>query len=238
MTARAARQRIHRALREYANPERKAHTAGYFPTSMEIVGVAVPDIRRAIRPEVKALRHQPASAVTELAEALLDGGLHEGRQAAYELLGARPDVLKCLGVRDVERLGRGNDNWASVDAFAVSVAGPCWRLGGVTDAAVTRWTRSKDRWWRRTALAATVSLNLPSRGGTGDVPRTMAVCEALAEDDDPMVAKALSWALRSVIRHDPETVEAYVERHGETLPRFVAREVRNKLETGKKNPRS
>lgn len=232
----ATSDRMLAGLRARANPARAAHTAGYFPTSMTILGTGVPDIRRAVRSEAAALKRQPASVVLAVAEALIAANVHESRQAAYELLSRRKDVIAALGVRDVERLGRGADNWASVDAFATLVAGPAWRSGRVTDAAVRRWGRSKDRWWRRTALVATVALNLPSRGGGGDVPRTMMVCELLATDSDPMVAKALSWALRSVIRHDAASVADFLERHADELPSLAKREVRNKLETGLKNP--
>lgn len=232
----AACDRILADLHAAADPARAAHTAGYFPTEMSILGTSVPYIRRAVRSEATKLKHEPARTVLALAEALIATHVHESRQAAYELLGRRPDVITTLGVREVERLGRGNDNWASVDAFATLVAGPAWRSGRVTDRAVTRWARSKDRWWRRTALAATVALNLPSRGGSGDVPRTMMVCEMLAADADPLVAKALSWALRTVIRHDATAVVEFLERHGGELPSLVTREVHTKLTTGLKSP--
>ncbi len=232
----AARDRILAGLQASANPARAEHTAGYFPTKMAILGTAVPDIRRAVRPEAATLKHEPAGTVVALVDALIAANIHESRQAAYELLSRRPDVIASLGVRDVERLGRGNDNWASVDAFATLVAGPAWRSGRVTDRAVARWARSRDRWWRRTALVATVALNLPSRGGSGDVPRTMLACELLAADSDPMVAKALSWALRTVIRHDETAVVDFLERHGDELPSLVTREVRTKLATGSKSP--
>ncbi len=232
----AACDRVLAGLQAGANPARAEHNAGYFPTSMAILGTAVPDIRRVLRSEAATLKREPAGTVLAVAEALIAANVHESRQAAYELLGRRKDVLASLGVRDVERLGRGNDNWASVDAFATLVAGPAWRSGRVTDTTVKRWARSKERWWRRTALVATVALNLPAAGGSGDVPRTMMACEMLAADTDPMVAKALSWALRTVIRHDAAAVADFLERHADEVRSPVTREVRAKLATGLKNP--
>ncbi len=46
-----------------------------------------------------------------------DQGTHEGRQVAFELIEKRPDARRLLKTREVLRLGEGNDNWASVDAF-------------------------------------------------------------------------------------------------------------------------
>jgi hypothetical protein len=80
-------------------------------------------------------------------------------------------------------------------------------------------------------------LHVRSHGGTGDVARTLAVCRLLAEDPDDMVVKALSWALRELVVHDPEAVRAFLDEHDDVLAARVKREVRNKLRTGLKNPR-
>ncbi|MGD2070749.1 MAG: DNA alkylation repair protein, partial [Gemmatimonadota bacterium] len=107
--------------------------------------------------------------------------------------------------------------------------------GRLDDGDVLAWAGSPDRWWRRAALVSTVALNKKSRGGSGDPERTFPVCDALAGDRDPMVAKALSWALRELVAHDRAGVEAFLERHDRVLPALVRREVRNKLRTGRKS---
>ncbi len=66
-------------------------------------------------------------------------------------------------------------------------------------------------------------------------PRTLAVCALLVDDREAMVVKALSWALRSAVGHDPAAVEAFVAAHDDRLAARVRREVRNKLTTGRKN---
>ena len=53
-----------------------------------------------------------------------------------------------------------------------------------------------------------------------------------------MVVKALSWALRVLARREPAAVRDYMEARRQDLPALVLREVRNKLETGLKNPRA
>ena len=227
--------RIHRELRARGDPERREAMAGYPPTELELLGVSVPDVRRVMRGVLAELKGSHPSRVTELALALARAGTHEGRQLGYELLARRTDALEALDRRTVEALGEGMDNWGTVDAFSVLVAGPAWRAGRLSDGVVSEWAGSGDRWWRRAALVATVALNKKSRGGTGDRSRTLAVCEALAEDPDPMVAKALSWALREVVAHDRAAVEGFLERHGDALAARVRREVRNKLRTGRKS---
>jgi 3-methyladenine DNA glycosylase AlkD len=128
------------------------------------------------------------------------------------------------------------DSWWSVDSFARTLAGPAWLRRQVSDERIHRWARSEDRWWRRAALVSTVALNMRSQGGPGDVDRTLAVCRLLLEDHDDMVVKAMSWALRQLVVHDPDAVQQFLDEHEEALAARVKREVRNKLTTGRKNP--
>jgi 3-methyladenine DNA glycosylase AlkD len=62
------------------------------------------------------------------------------------------------------------------------------------------------------------------------------ICRELARDSEAMVAKGLSWALRALIAVDRNGVVGFLEKHEAYLPSLVKREVRTKLETGKKNP--
>jgi 3-methyladenine DNA glycosylase AlkD len=59
----------------------------------------------------------------------------------------------------------------------------------------------------------------------------------LVSDHDDMVIKALSWALRALAKSDPASVTAFLEEHNARLAARVLREVRHKLQTGRKNPR-
>jgi 3-methyladenine DNA glycosylase AlkD len=52
-----------------------------------------------------------------------------------------------------------------------------------------------------------------------------------------MVVKAMSWALRELVVHDPAAVRGFLQEHGSTLAPRVKREVGNKLLTGLKNPK-
>jgi len=224
-------------LRAHANPERQRVAVTYFPTAMEVIGVAVPDLRDVARDVARRLRGAPAEDVFSLVEALLDANTFEGRQAAYEVQARHAAAMAALTAERIERLGCGIDNWASVDVFAVTIAGPAWRKGQLDDDTLRRWARSPDRWWRRAAVVCTVALNQRSHGGKGDTARTLAICELVAADRDEMMAKALSWALRALCVVDREAVVAFLEQHGDGLPSRVRREVRNKLATGLKSGR-
>ncbi len=190
-------------------------------------------IRNVRRQFSKQLAKAAPDEVIELALLLLG----KYRFVAYELILHHRGAFRSLGAEELTRFGHGINSWDAVDTFGTLLAGPAWRLGQIPDSLIHQWARSEDRWWRRTALVCTVALNIKARGGTGDVPRTLAVCRVLADDHDDMVEKALSWALRALVQHDAQAVRDFLTEYDTVLGARVKREVRNKLATGLKNPR-
>ena len=59
----------------------------------------------------------------------------------------------------------------------------------------------------------------------------------MRDDRDPMVFKALSWALRELAKRDAQLVSEFLKKERNKLAPQVLREVQNKLATGLKNPR-
>jgi 3-methyladenine DNA glycosylase AlkD len=188
---------------------------------------------RSVRREFsRRLAKSEASEVLAAARALLDSG---PRWVAYELVQHHPGAMARMGARELEEFGDGMASWDAVDCFSCYLAGPAWQARRVPDRLIHSWARSADRWWRRAALVATVALNCPARGGRGDTPRTLRVCKMLVADHDDMVVKAMSWALRELAKRDPRAVRDFLAT--QPVAARVAREVRNKLTTGLKNPR-
>lgn len=159
------------------------------------------------------------------------------RWVAYELVRYHPPAFESVSPEQLVRFGKGINSWWTTDAYAQTLAGPLWLRRKVPDRLFLHWARSPDVWWRRAALISTVALNVRSKGGTGDPVRTLQVCRLLAADHHPMVAKALSWALRVLVPHDPAAVESFLHTNETTIAPLVRREVDHKLRTGLKAPR-
>jgi len=190
---------------------------------------------RAIRREFsRRIADAPPESVVQLALHLLDRNSDLLRFFSYELVNRHRPALERLTTDDLLKLGKGLNSWSSVDCFAMYLSGPLWARGGVPDRTIAAWARSKDRWWRRTALVSTVVLS--RRGNPDDLRRVLQVCTLLAADGDDMVVKALSWALREIAKKHPEEARAFLEEHKHTLAARVVREVNNKLKTGLKTP--
>lgn len=194
-----------------------------------------PSMRQVRRAFSKQLRSWTAERVLQLAEVLIDRpGL---RWIGYELVRAHPGAFRSLDAERLQHLGQGIDSWENVDTFARVLAGPAWLRGQIPDALILDWAHSPDLWWRRAALVSTVALNAKVDQGPGDVPRTLRVCRLLVNDFEDMVVKAMSWALRELVPHDPVALQDFLREHEGVLAVRVKREVRNKLRTGLKTPR-
>ena len=190
---------------------------------------------RAIRMRYsKRFRDNDPAFILEVAWELLNR--YGERWVAYELIASHKGAYSSLDESALEKYGQGINSWGSVDSFSRTLSGPAWRDGMVGDAVYHRWADSRDRWWRRAALVSTVALNVRSQGGNGDTERTLAICQKLAGDQDDMVIKAMSWALRELVPHNPQAVREFIKENEKVLATRVKREVNNKLSTGLKNP--
>ena len=127
------------------------------------------------------------------------------------------------------------DNWATTDCFSVMISGWAWREYQISDADVLNWLETGNLWWRRAAIVSTVALNLKSRGGKSDSKRTLMICEKVINNREPLIVKALSWALRELSKSDKPAVERFMEKYYSHMAKLARREIYTKLETGRKN---
>jgi len=225
---------IEMRLDEKADPERLEWAQKNYATSMIVKGVTVPNIRPIVKELNKKFKKATPEEVIIFAKKLNAKCILEAQQIAVEVLENHKAARQSLTLKDLLELGDGIDNWVSVDYFAGYLAGPAWREGQISDEVIEGWAKSEDRWWRRAAVVCTVALNQKARGGAGDPERTLKICGLVVEDKDDMVAKSLSWALRELAKRDAKPVVEFVNQNAGILPKRVVREVRRKLETGRK----
>lgn len=226
---------IMEALSELGSEERRHKIAYYAPSGQKALGVTNPDIKAVLR-EIRS-GHASAGPAEwiEVCKKLVAADVFECQVLAYEMIGRDKKLLNALEYEDLSALGRNLDNWASVDHYSVGIYGVLWGKGVVQDRHVEDLLKSANFWERRVAVVSTVALNLKSRGGKGDTPRTLAVCERVVDDHHDMIQKALSWALRELSKRDREAVYSFMDRHRNSLANRVVREVNHKLEFGTKN---
>lgn len=228
-------QQVISSLEIFADKERAGRSKIMFPTAMRIIGVHAPNIKKVVAECWENYKNKSPEALLLFAKELVKTNIIECNQIAYLLLWKNKAALRLVCLNDIEELGQNIDNWVTVDTLSVLVSGWAWRENQITNNDILNWLKSDNRWWRRTAVVSTVSLNLRSRGGTGDAARTLLICEKVVNDRDDMIVKALSWALRELSKSDKAAVEEFMWKYDTQLAGRVRREVYTKLETGRKN---
>lgn len=194
-------------LRAAGSPERAAAERRYLRSELEHLGTGVPAVRKAARDALRRHGIADHDDVVALALALWRRPVHERRLAAVEVLVARPAVLAADDLPLAERFLREARTWALVDPLAIGVVGGIVAADDATGAVLDRWASDPDPWLRR---AAVLALLRPLRAGEGDWDRFARYADALLDDSDPFIRKALGWVLREVGRNRPELVVAWL----------------------------
>lgn len=198
---------IEATLRAAGTPERAAQEKRYLRSSLEHLGATVPAIRKAAAAALRATQALDHDGLVAVVELLWARGVFECRRAAVELLEMNAGRLVAADVQLLERLLRDARTWALVDTLAARVAGPLLMrvrgAGGIID----RWARDADFWLRRSALLLHL---MPLREGRGSFERFARHADAMLEDTEFFVRKAIGWVLRDASRRDPDRVAAWL----------------------------
>jgi len=226
---------VQAALQALSSGVHQKKMKGYFTTSQALLGVNNPGIRLVVKECRQSVNFRDSRQWISLAAELVNMGIFECQITGFELLAGNRKVLSEMTDAEARKLMVNLDNWASVDHFSVGIHGVLWRDGAIPGARIRELLASENVWERRVAVVSTVSLNMRSRGGRGDALRTLQVCREVVDERHPMIRKALSWALRSLIYWDAAAVESFLDEHQKQLSKQVLREVRHKLDHGTKN---
>ncbi|NLA28891.1 MAG: DNA alkylation repair protein [Propionibacterium sp.] len=195
-------ERIDEGLRARSRPERAAGEKAYLKSSLEHYGTSVPAVRAVVLEVIKPL-HLGHDEVVALAEALWATPVHEHRQAAVEVLEFHVHDLQATDIDALERLLRESRTWALSDSLAASVVGSLVEREPDLTTTLDRWSTDEDFWLRRAAMLA---LLLALRRGEGDFERFGRYADAMLDEKEFFIRKAIGWVLRDTARKRPGMV--------------------------------
>ncbi len=151
------------------------------------------------------------------------------------ILQKRKDVREIVEPGDVDKWLSNLKGWAEVDSLCQSVF--------TKDDYVKNWKKwkefiiklSKDKTINK-RRASLVLLVKPVRDSADEVFSRQAFenIDRLKYERDKLITKAISWLLRTLIKHHRDEVESYLVRNQKSLPAIAVRETRAKLLTGRK----
>ncbi len=184
-------------------------------------GTTLPAIRAIVK---GALAASPALGHDQLVAVALElwaFPAHECRAAAVELLDQRSALLGPDDVALLERLIRESGTWALVDGLAASVVGALVEAHPEAASMLDRWATDGDFWIRRAALLA---LLVPLRRGGGDFERFGRYADAMLEEREFFIRKAIGWVLRDTSRKRPELVYEWLRPRASRASGLTVRE--------------
>jgi 3-methyladenine DNA glycosylase AlkD len=204
--ASAAADALEDDLRTQGSPERAVQERRYLKSDLAFHGVTLPQIERAVR--AFTVEHPVADreSLRDLAGALWSKPVHERRMAATMLLERHRTLLGPDDLPFLERLIRESRTWAYVDALAANVVGPVAAGSASAGEVLDRWAVDADFWIRRSALLSQLR---PIRDGA-PLDRFLRYAEAMLEEKEFFVRKAIGWVLREAGRRRPADVAAWL----------------------------
>jgi 3-methyladenine DNA glycosylase AlkD len=200
---RALAASIDAELEAAGDAHRAEHERAYLKSGLRHYGTSVPAIRTIARATARQHPGMTHDQLVALIEALWTTRVHECRMACVELLVLHLDRLGPADAPLLERLLRESLTWALVDGLSVSVVGTLVERHPELTPVLDRWAVDDDVWLRRSALLA---LLVPLRQGGGDFDRFGRYADAMLDEREFFIRKAIGWVLRETARKRPDLV--------------------------------
>jgi len=196
------------SLRPLGTKARAAGSKAYLKSDLEFYGLDTQTLRGAARTWLSQHRDLPRQPMLALVTALWRKKVFELRAFAIEILVARQKQLTAADLDLLEDLSRRSRTWAFVDWIAPQVVGPLYeRRPAAVGRRLDRWAKDPDFWLRRSALLA---LLVPLRRGGGDWLRFARYADAMLDEREFFIRKAIGWVLREVGKQRPRLVVQFL----------------------------
>ena len=205
-------------LERLGKPEAVEGMARFGITPRRTYGVSIPDLRRL----AKRLGHDHS-----LALALWDVDTRETR-----ILASMVDEPEKVTERQMDEWASEFDYWEICDQVCMNLfvyADSAWKK-------IREWSRSEEEFVRRAALALIAMKAWKDKEARDhDFEEILSVIVQCADDERPMVKKAVSWALRQIGKRNAHLnakalkVAQEIEKIGTKTAKWVARDVTREL---------
>jgi len=207
----------------------------YLGSGHDYLDVSVPTRRTIAKAWLKKNKGIPDGEFLDVLESLYRGESHEEKTLASILLSYHSTVRETVRVSQLNAWLDGLVGWAEIDSLCGGVFGAekllvNWR----------EWERfilalSRDRNINK-RRAALVFLTAPVRYSDDQRLADLGfeVIRVLQPEREIIITKAVSWLLRSMVRHHERRVAAYLGENLSSLPAVAVREAKRKIATGRK----
>lgn len=207
----------------------------YLGSGHPYLDVSVPIRRTLAKAWLKKNSGIPDVEFLAVLESLYRGSSHEEKTLASILLSYHRSGREVVGLKRLNAWLNYLVGWAEIDmlcsgVFTADEILANWREW---EPFIRKLSRERNINKRRAAL---VFLTGPVRYSDDKRLAVLGfeVIEALQREREIIITKALSWLLRSMVRHHRHVVATYVKKNLSSLPAVAVRETRRKITTGRK----
>jgi 3-methyladenine DNA glycosylase AlkD len=235
MDTQTERSRLLDEIRARADPAYGDLVERSVPSSLTVYGLRVWEVREIVKGWRRDHKQVSLDDLLPLVETLWAGESREERLVALELLQHYSHLIPDLSWAHFERWRQDLDAWELTDVLGLGVLGPWVAHDTERRGRHLRELQSdEDVWSRRLGLVGGIGWFRAQEAA--ELPHFVVhLIDQAKHESHPAITKAVSWALRYLVKTHPEQVAAYLKDNEALLARHVLREVRNKLETGRKD---
>ncbi len=202
------------ALRAAGREERAAGSRRYLKSDRTHLGVAVPDNRAIVRAALRQRPDRDHAELVAIVEALWASEIYDCCLAAVLLLAGSPRLVTAADLPRLRALAADARTWALLDPLATEVLGELVMRDPDAAGGIDGWIDDASFWVRRAALLS----QLRPATRRGELERFFGYADALLDEREFFIAKAIGWVLREVGKRDPDAVYTWlaprIERAG------------------------
>ncbi len=226
MTAATLLKDIRARLKAAADPEFEAGLRWFFKEPVKPYGVRTPFLRELARLAYAQVKHWPVAERDRFVTELWKSGMLEEGVVATHLYRRFAKSCDEREFRMFEQwVNRYVTNWSNCDGVSTWLIAACIaNRPGLADR-LAHWTKSKNRWKRRSAA---VSLIQEAKQGR-NTETIFHVCGLLLNDSDDMVQKGVGWVLKETYPKKPREVSDFLDPWRSRAPRLVLRLAAEKM---------
>jgi 3-methyladenine DNA glycosylase AlkD len=213
-------------LKAAADPEFASGVRRFFKEPVKPYGVRTPQVREFARLAYRELKQWPVAErdrfVTELWKS---GMLEEGVLVCHVYRRFAKTCDKREFVMFEQWIDGYVRNWSHCDGLSTWLIAASIANRPELTTMLARWTKSKNRWKRRSAAVSFIQEAKQGR----NTETIFQICGLLRDDKDDMVRKGVGWLLKETYPKKPRGVLAFLDDWRASAPRLTLRLAAEKM---------
>jgi len=197
--------------------------------------ISVPVRRGLVKEWLKMHTKLTPQELISLLDSLYKGDSHEEKSVASMLLAIHPEIRKNIPLTKIDNWLSELSGWAEIDGMCQSIF--------KAEELLSKWTA-----WKSFIQKLSKDKNINKRRAsivflTGPVAQSadrklldlsFEMIEKLKHEKPILITRAISWLLRSGVKHHKKEIAEYIKINKDSLPKIAIREASRKIKTGRK----